>query len=648
MLRMPKLNEIPPGRGGREESRGEESRPGRAGPEAARRARGARGQAGGAGPPWDSWGNSRPPPCPGLGWERCRPLLLLAPSSQKPAMDSKDEVSDTDSGIILHSGPDSPVSPGKELTHAVRKQQRALEERLEACLEELRRLCLREAELTGILPAEFPLKPGEKAPKVRRRIGAAYKLDEWALHREDPLSGLERQLALQLQIAEAARRLCREGNLGRQVRRQRQHAVRLEEEKLRQLQRCLGERRAGGVPHPLLSPLASPELSASDDSSLSDGLPREEEAPQVPKPPPEAPDPPTRPLPPQSLEGLQPAGPEMGGLERAPIQNSPWKETSLDHPYEKPRKSSEAGSESSSPASTPQDGPSASSLWLLEPASYCVVPIRSVPGQRQGRTSAPATPDMQGRRGHSQPLRSDPFRAGPDGRGRSALPRRRPTYYTVTAPEPCCARPAPAPRAACHSCSEDSGSEASSLSHPTPPGSSSPDISFLRPLSPPAPSRPHRGPAGPRPRPPPACLRAARYVVLAEGRPPPAQWAEWGPGRGEDAAPARWQRPPPAHGRVARTPSLRDHPAGRGLSKAAVSEELKSWHERARLRSARPHSLDRQGAFRVRSLPPGADSFVRAPAPRGQVPTVCVLRRSPEGAPVQVFVPENGEIMSQV
>lgn len=554
-------------------------------------------------------------------------------------MESKDEVSDSDSGIILQSGPDSPVSPlkelkelkeVKELTFAVRKQQRALEERLEGCLEELRVLCLREAELTGVLPAEYPLKPGEKAPKVRRRIGAAYKLDEKALSREDPLSSLERELALQLQIAEAARRLSCEENLGRQARRQRKHAVLQEERKLRELERCLGERRrhSGRVP-------LGPELSASDDSSLSDGLLLEEEDAQVPKPPLES-----LPLPPQNLEGLQPAGAETGGLDRAPIQNSPWKETSLDHPYEKPRKSSDPDSESSSSATMPQDGPNASSLCLLEPAPYHVVPIRSVPGQRQGRTSAPATPETQGRRGLSQSLRTDSFRAGP---------RRRPTHYTVTVPSSCWT-PAgpPRPPHIPNSCSEDSGSDGSSVSHATSPGSSSPDICALRPLSPTA-LPGHRGAWGPAvPHPalllPAGSFPAGRYVLVAEGCLPPGELDLMA--REEEGLALRLQqlqqhlRP---RGRPARTPSLKDSPAGRALCRAAVTQELQLWHERARMRSARPHSLDRHGAFRVRSLPPG-----RVLGPQTQVPTVCVLRRSPEGAPVQVFVPENGEIISQV
>ncbi|XP_006834220.1 PREDICTED: uncharacterized protein C1orf106 homolog [Chrysochloris asiatica] len=648
MLQMPKLNEIPPGRGNRGEIRGEGRWPGRTGPEIARQEQGARGLLGGTGAPWDSWGNSTPPTHPGPAWEQHRPSLLCAPSSQKSTMESKDEVSDTDSGIILQSGPDSPISQTKELAHkeltqAVRKQQRALEERLEACLEELRRLCLREAELTGTLPAEYPLKPGEKAPKVRRRIGAAYKLDEQALHRKDPLSGLEQELALQLQIAEAARRLCREENISRQTRRQRKHAMLQEEKKLRELERCVGEhrRRRNSEPPPATLPLGR-ELSASDDSSLSDGLLLEEEESQVPKPPPETPAMPSRPLPPQSLEGLQPAGPETGALERAPIQNSPWKETSLDHPYEKPRKSSEPSSESSSPATTPQDGPSMSSLWLPESASFHVVPILSVPGQRPGRTSAPATPEMQGRRGQSKSLRVDSFRAGPEGRGRSVFPRRRPTHYTVTVPDSCFpATKSSLPPPAYHSCSEDSGSDVSSISHPTSPGSSSPDISFLRPLSPL--ELPHHlgawVPHYPQLLLPPGYFPAGRYVMMAENHPMAYE---------DEGASLRYQRLVAAHSRIVRTPSLKDSPAGRGLSKAAVSEELRCWHERARLRSARPHSLDRQGAFRVRSLPLGRESFSRALGPQAQVPTVCVLRRSPEGAPVQVFVPENGEIISQV
>ncbi|XP_054568870.1 innate immunity activator protein [Eptesicus fuscus] len=564
-------------------------------------------------------------------------------------MESKDEVSDTDSGVILQSGPDSPVSPLKELkevkeltqlTHAVLRQQRALEQRLEACLEELRRLCLREAELTGVLPAEYPLKPGETAPKIRRRIGAAYKLDAQALHGEDPLSSLEQELALQLQIAEASRRLSREEKLSRHARRQRKHAVLREEEKLRALERCLGEQRRhrGSLPAAVL-PLGR-ELSVSDDSSLSDGLLLEEEEAQAPQPAP-ASEPP-------SPEGLPPAGPEPGAVDPAPIQNGPWKETSLDEPYEKPGKTSDPSSASSSPASTPQDGPGTSGLWPPEPPSYHGVPVRGVPGPRQGRASAPTTPtapNTQGRRGQAQSLRMDSFRAGP---------RRRPTHYTVTVPSSCWPpsgppRPPPAP----HSCSEDSGSDGSSVSHATSPGSSSPDVYALRPPSPPG-TPGHRGGWGPAaPRPAlllaPGPFPAGRYVLVAEGRLPPGGELDPAAREEEGALALRLQqlqqlqqhlRP---RGRLARAPSLKDSPAGRALCRAAVTQELQSWHERVRLRGARPQSLDRQGAFRVRSLPPG-----RALGPRTQVPAVCVLRRSPEGAPVQVFVPENGEIISQV
>lgn len=58
-------------------------------------------------------------------------------------------------------GPDSPVSPLKERAQAGRRQQQALEARLEGCVQELRRLCLREAVsgAGGGHPARHPPPP---------------------------------------------------------------------------------------------------------------------------------------------------------------------------------------------------------------------------------------------------------------------------------------------------------------------------------------------------------------------------------------------------------------------------------------------------------------------------------------------------------
>ncbi|XP_052340759.1 innate immunity activator protein-like [Oncorhynchus keta] len=102
-------------------------------------------------------------------------------------MVDKEETSDTDSGIILNSGPDSPTLPVKDLTthtRAMRLKHQALENRLELCLLDLKKLCIREAELTGKLSSDYPLLLDEKPPCVRRRIGATFKLDDSLIHQD--------------------------------------------------------------------------------------------------------------------------------------------------------------------------------------------------------------------------------------------------------------------------------------------------------------------------------------------------------------------------------------------------------------------------------------------------------------------------------
>ncbi|XP_030917630.1 innate immunity activator protein isoform X1 [Geospiza fortis] len=551
-----------------------------------------------------------------------RAVSPLLPAGSRRGMG---EASDMDSGIVLHSGPDSPVCPPKERVLVGQRQQQALEAQLDGCIQELRQLCLREAELTGTLPCEYPLKAGEKPPKVRRRIGAAFKLDEIAVLRGvDPL---ERERALQLQIAEAARRLCREENIGRQVRKRRQTAALREEQKLRDLEQVLSQRRLLAGQRDIST---AKELSASDGSSMFDTGLLEEEDTQPPGPA----TPQRSPSPKDPTKEEE----EKSGLLVPP--HIPCQETSLDRSYERTK----------NPSVDPEDGETQSSQCCLgslmaAPASslapsspdsasppvsrtgdppYRFIPIRTLVLCQQAGSSAPSTPEPSGRQGQTQSLRVDPCWQPAEPRGRSAAPRRRPTYYTVTVPTSCILTPGPA----CRSGSDDSISDLSSISHATSLGSSSPDMSFAVPLPLAEPGYYPRGalqllpPAGP-------------LTFLYE----------------QDLAPLRYQRLVPSRSRIVRTPSLKDYtPAGaRGVSKAAVTEELKSWHQRARLRSARPHSLDQQGAFQrphggtTRDMPiaHGILSLV-------QGPPVQVLRRSAAGVPVQVYMPENGEIVTQV
>lgn len=84
------------------------------------------------------------------------------------------------------------------------------------------------------------------------------------LRPQDPLSALERDLALQLQIAKAARRLCREENISKGLRKRRLTAAHREEQKLKDLENVLNRQRllAGRRP-----------LSAGAGTSATEGEP---------------------------------------------------------------------------------------------------------------------------------------------------------------------------------------------------------------------------------------------------------------------------------------------------------------------------------------------------------------------------------------
>ncbi|CAL8382727.1 unnamed protein product [Boreogadus saida] len=252
-------------------------------------------------------------------------------------MEGNGEMSDTDSGIILHSGSDSPTTTTttttttKDVTthtRAMKLKHQSLHERLQLCVLELKKLCIREAELTGELSADYPLSPGESPPKVRRRIGASFQLDVQSIPRgqeqDSPLSLVVSELALQLKISEAARRLCREEHQNKAVRRSRLQQCKREEKRVKELQETAFRLR---LQHGRSSPLPAfnvplQELGISDDSSLSDSPLLDEEV--LPPPPPSS-GPPGQerdPLP-QSFPASSPPSSANSSLVSSPMNSQP-------------------------------------------------------------------------------------------------------------------------------------------------------------------------------------------------------------------------------------------------------------------------------------------------------------------------------------
>ncbi|KAL7884983.1 hypothetical protein AOLI_G00077530 [Acnodon oligacanthus] len=591
-------------------------------------------------------------------------------------MECKEEISDSDSGIILNSGPDSPTSPVKDLsthTRAMRLKHQALEDRLELCLLELKKLCIREAELTGKLPSDYPLLPDEQPPQIRRRIGAAFKLDEGLITQdgeESELHALEADLALHRQIYEAARRLSLEEHISKPVRKSRLQQCKREEKKVKELQEAVLKHRMN---HGCVSPQTcrssrQRDVCISDDSSLSDAVALDDDLePSL--------------LSPTALDSegsfqhsvtltLSPShDPKQAGsrssleYERTPIQNSPWHESSLDQPYQKHKKPpSASSSRSSSPTTTPTD----LRLDDIPPAPQFV--FKSLAMHNNHPNSAPSTPELPLRRHVSQSFRlpkAKPELSKPSSelnRVRTKLPRRRVTDFAL----------AYSVQRLYQSSSEDSSSEHSISSYSS---SSSRESAPEAAKACPPPYGYHRTPqnkaqgqcAAPNlpksnlPRPVAGPLQGN----LQDRMPLEGDMSRLNlgltsatdhvnqskPQQTEVTSPKRmFKPPPPPYSRLARAPSLKEYPnhPSRLLPRDVVANDLKSWHQKNIAGEMKPQPLERHGSMRVKRLPNQEPPPYHQIQAHRQVPQKVILQRAADGTPLQWYEEEDCEIVSQV
>ncbi|KOX69766.1 FERM domain-containing protein 4A [Melipona quadrifasciata] len=90
----------------------------------------------------------------------------------------------------------------------LRQRREALQEKLAQKNNELKNLCVEEAELTGVLPPEIPLEPGESPPVFRKKVGTTFTYPQNLINKlktnEVEESALELERQVQIGIVEAA------------------------------------------------------------------------------------------------------------------------------------------------------------------------------------------------------------------------------------------------------------------------------------------------------------------------------------------------------------------------------------------------------------------------------------------------------------
>ena len=135
-----------------------------------------------------------------------------------------------------------------EMVASLQARREELEHKLAAKNEELKLLCIQEAEITGVLPPEIPLEPGETPPTLRRRVGTSFALPESLLNKlrsneEESLAALELEIKIQTGIAEAALGLANDTSQSKAVRRKHRNLYQQTKGRLSELETKIAQLR---------------------------------------------------------------------------------------------------------------------------------------------------------------------------------------------------------------------------------------------------------------------------------------------------------------------------------------------------------------------------------------------------------------------
>jgi len=160
-----------------------------------------------------------------------------APRSHPGVADESDEA---DSAC---GGGQSEETKRLEMMAALKTSREALVAKLEEKNRLLKELCIKEGELTGKLPPEMPLAPGEPIPTIRRRVGTEFALPENLLTKssaktedDERVDSLELEFEIHTKITSAALKIANDAHASKLVRKQRKVSYQQCQRKLKDIE----------------------------------------------------------------------------------------------------------------------------------------------------------------------------------------------------------------------------------------------------------------------------------------------------------------------------------------------------------------------------------------------------------------------------